>query len=75
MVNSAVVNPNPMATGNVQDHSAGLGPDDTNPSQLDASTETMIEENAELDDFYQMGKYMYIVCAFAELMFFILVSL
>ena len=59
----------------MQDHFAGLGPDDPDPSQLDATTETTSEESAELDDFYQMGKYMYIVCAFAELMFFILVSL
>ena len=59
----------------MQDHSAKLVPDDSNPSQSDATTETTIEESAELDDFYQMGKYMYIVCAFAELMFFILVFL
>ena len=59
----------------MQDHSDEPVPDDSNPSQSDATTETTIEESAELDDFYQMGKYMYIVCAFAELMFFILVFL
>lgn len=45
-----------------------LAPDDSTPLQLVAATDKMISQSAKLDDFYQLGRYTYIVCLFAELL-------
>jgi hypothetical protein len=47
---------------------AALAPEDSTPSQMAAATDKMIAETAKLDDFYQLGRYTYIVCLFAELL-------
>lgn len=45
-----------------------LAPEGAEPHELAAATDKMVAETVKLDDFYQLGKYTYIVCLLAELM-------
>ncbi|KAI3417546.1 hypothetical protein GPALN_013266 [Globodera pallida] len=45
-----------------------LAPADSSHAELAAATDKMMDETAKLDDFYQLGKYTYIVCLLAELL-------
>ncbi|KAL3084077.1 hypothetical protein niasHS_009210 [Heterodera schachtii] len=46
----------------------GLVPSGASPAQLAAATDKMVDETVKLDDFYQLGRYTYVVCLLAELL-------
>ena len=58
----------PELEKNAEKTVSALAPEDSTPVQLAAATDKMISQNAKLDDFYQLGRYTYIVCLFAELL-------
>lgn len=43
-------------------------PESTAPEEIKNATEKTTKQPPKLDDFYQLGRYTYIVCIFAELL-------
>ena len=58
----------PLVEKHAEKAVAAMAPEGTSPAQLAAATDKMVAQTAKLDDFYQLGRYTYIVCLFAELM-------
>jgi hypothetical protein len=58
----------PLVEAHAEKAVTALAPANSSPAQMAAAKDKMIEQTAKLDDFYQLGRYTYIVCLFAELL-------